>query len=265
LERELIVLDDVRFEAAFLRAGLLVGLIHERDVPDWAALRIGSSSALTSELAEVVGTRVELSAMREALRSIGESVEEHRVVAALLTAVADLAIKGGAASDQLHILGQIKREFALPASTAVRIKEFEDRTMLAKVGMQGQFAPGAEELAAWLDEVREPGFFRFYFDGADEAGAFVAALSRKVARDRRWGDRPRHAPAQAWLLRDPAGQRIAVVLNESAFAIVLREFAPVPQVSRIPYGAPGDHAIPVVHEATVFPLGSEEAKGRLAV
>jgi len=260
------VLNDVRFEAAFLRAGLLVGLIHERDVQDWAALMIGSSSDLTSELAEVVGTRVELSAMREALRPIGESVEDHRVVAALLTAVAvDPAIKGRDAYEQLRILGQIRREFALPASTAARIKEFEDRAMLTRIGMPGQFEPSVEELAACLDEVHAPGFFRFYFDGVDEAGAFVAALSRRVARDRRWGARPRHTPAQAWLLRDPAGPCLSVVLNESAFVIVLRDFAPVPHVSRIPYGAPGDHAIQVVHEATVFPLGSEEAKGSLAV
>lgn len=136
--------------------------------------------------------------------------------------------------------------------------------MLARVGMPGQSAPIAEELAACLDETRERGFFRFHFDSADEAGAFVAALSRKVARDRRVGDWPGHTPAQGWLLLDPAGQRVAVALNESAFAIVLREFSPVPLVSRIPYGAPGDEAIEVIHEATVLPLGSEAATERLS-
>jgi hypothetical protein len=249
-------MNDVPFEAAFLRAALLVGLVHEQDVPAWATVVIANSSGPIRGVADVVGARVELSAMREALRPIGESVDQARVSAALLTAVSvDFAVGARNSADALRILGQIRQEWELPGPASAKIKEFQDRAMLAHVGMQGQSAPRLEELASWLDDVRAPGFFRFHFDDGDQMGAFVAALARKVERNRTWDDRPGRTRPQAWLLRQPDVHRAVVVLNESALMIVLREFSPVPLVSRIPYREPGALAVPVVDEATAWPLG----------
>lgn len=260
------MLNDVPFEAAFLRAGLLVGLFHERDVPDWAAFVIENATDLAPRLADVAGTRIELSAMREALRPLGESVEERRVVVALLTAVAvDGVVNGREAADLLRVLGHIRSDFRLPPVAAATIKSFEDRAMFARVGARGQVAPALGELTSGLEQIREPGFFRFYFDSADEIAAFVAALSRKLARSRTWTEPPAHVPARAWLLRDGAGHRNAVVLNESALTIVLREFAPAPVASRIPYRDPGSSAEHVIDEATVVPMGADEARAKLAV
>jgi hypothetical protein len=263
VEVDVEVLNDVPFEAAFLRAGLLVGLVHEREIPGWALLLIGRSSDLTPRLADIVGARIELSAMREALRPLARSVDAHRVSAALLTAMAvDRPITPRRASDLLRILGQIAQDCGLPRVAAARIKEFQDRSRLASVGMQGHIAPDADELAAMLDEIREPGFFRFHFDDVEEPAVFVAAVSRAVVRERRWGAWRDTVP-QAWLLRDPP--RAAIVLNEPAMAIVLREFAPVPLVSRIPYRESGDGSVLVMDESTAVPLGAEDAEWKLSV
>jgi len=261
-----VVLNDVLFEAAFLRAGLLVGLVHERDVPAWAERVLAGASTPAPRLADVLTTRVELSAMREALRPLGESVAPDRVFAALLTALAVDGIVGRRPpADELRILGQIRQECRPPADVSARIKVLQDRAMLAAAGLRGQSAPTAEELAAFLDDVRVQGFFRFHLDGVEECAAFVAALSRKIVRDRTAHDRSGHAGPRVWRLEGPSGGRSAVVLNESAVAIALREFAPVPLVSRIPYPDPGAHAREVIDEATASPLGSEEARRKLAV
>ena len=132
--------------------------------------------------------------------------------------------------------------------------------MLARAGLRGQTTPSSREIETFLRDVRHPGFFRLVFETADEVPAFVAALSRKVVRDRTWGDRVGHVPVQAWLLSDPAGRRHAMAVNESALQIVLREFGPVPVASRIPYPDPGPSAVLVIDEATATPLGVEEAR-----
>jgi hypothetical protein len=258
------VINDIRFEAAYLRAGLLVGLVHEREVPAWAVDVIAAFPEVDSPLAEVVLAPIELSAMREALRPIGDGVGADRVTAALLIAVAmEPATSEGSVTDRLRILGDIRREYLPPARIATAIKDLEDRQMLAAAGVPGRTRPGAGELATWLDGVREAGYFWFSFRQADEAAAFVAALSRKVVRGRLWRDQPSPSEGRAWVTRESAGA-CTVALNERAWQIVVREFAPVPLASRIPYTTLPRDATEVLAEVAAEPLGVEEAQRRIA-
>jgi hypothetical protein len=259
------VINDIRFEAAYLRAGLLVGLIHEREVPAWAVDVIAAFPEGNPQLAEVALTPIEFSAMREALRSIGDGVGDDRVTAALLIAVAmESATSEGSVTDRLRILGDIRREYSPPARIATAIKDLEDREMLAAAGVSGRTRPGAGELATWLDGVREAGYFWFSFRQADEAAAFVAALSRKVVRGRLWRDQPGPSEGRAWVTRESSGGACTVALNERAWQIVVREFAPVPLASRIPYTTIPRDATEVLAEVAAEPLGVEEAQRRIA-
>jgi hypothetical protein len=254
------MLNDVPFEAAFLRAGLLIGLVHEREVPDWAAGTIAGSPALAPRLADVLLAKVELSAMREALWPLGSSVEGARVTAALLTALAlEHVAPAKGAADLLRILGAIRSELKPPADLAAAIKDFEDRAMLVRAGSKRVVAPGVDEIGAWLAQARPQGYFRFHFDRHEERAAFVAALARKIVRDRTWSERPGHASARVWLLRADSGEASVVVLNESAWEIAEREFAPLPIACRIPYSQPGDAATELFDEASASPLGLDEA------
>ncbi|MFI5178576.1 MAG: hypothetical protein ACHQO8_08435 [Vicinamibacterales bacterium] len=253
---------DVPFEAAFLRAGLLIGLVHEREVPEWAAGAISGSPALAPRLADLLLANVELSAMREALWPLSSSVEAPRVTAALLTALAlEHAARAKDAIDLLRILGVIRTEFKPPTNLAAAIKDFEDRAMLARAGSQRVVAPGAEEIGAWLARVRDPGYFRFHFDRNEERAAFVAALARKIVRDRTWSKRPGQLSARTWLLAG-ASEASVVVLNESAWEIAGREFAPVPIACRIPYPQPDDAATELFDEASATMRTADYADGR---
>jgi hypothetical protein len=211
------VLNDVPFEAAFLRAAVLVGLVHEREVPDWAAALLHPATRWTPRLADVAMERPELSSIREALRPLAASADLPRVASSPLTAAAiGQTLHPRPVVDLLNMLGQIRQEFRrhLPQTTAARIKTLENRLMFAHADVPGQRMPETSEVRSMLDEVHEPGRFRFYFCDREELLTFVAALSRKIAaRDRTNADSGRGAP-QAWLLRDSAGHADAVVLNE---------------------------------------------------
>jgi hypothetical protein len=260
-----IVIRDIRFEAAFLRAGLLVGLVHEQEVPAWAMDVIAALPRAGSQLAEVVLAPIELSAMREALRPIAEGVGDDRVTAALLIAVAvEPATTERSVADRLRILSHIRREYSPPARIATAIKDFADREMLAAAGVAGRIPPSARELATWLDRVREAGYFSFSFRKEDEAAAFAGALSRKLVRDRKWRDRPRPIRACAWVAREASGEPHTVILNERAWQTALREFGPVPLVSRIPHAALPSDATEVFDEVDAAPLGIEEAQRMIA-
>ena len=259
------MINDIRFEAAFLRAGLLVGMVHEREVPAWAMDVIAAVPGAGSQLAEVALTPIEFSAMREALRPVGEGVGHDRVIAALLIAVAvESATTERTVADRLRILSHIRREYSPPAKIARAIKDFEDREMLAAAGVPGRIPPGAGELATWLDGVREAGYFSFSFRQADEVAAFVGALSRKVVRDRTRRDMLRPIRARAWVTRGHPGEPHTVVLNERAWRTAAREFAPVPLASRIPYATLPSHATEVFDEVDVEPLGVEDALRMIA-
>jgi len=151
------VTTDVRYEAAFLRGALLIGLMHERDAHDWAESLIHAEPDLQSTLAEILTTPVELSAMREALYPLAKDVDPRRVGMALLTA---MHREGPArpSDARVRMLGQIRADFTLPPEIAAAIKRFENRQMFAAAGVTTVTPPAAEEITAFLESVaRERG------------------------------------------------------------------------------------------------------------
>lgn len=64
------MLPDAHFQAAFLRAALRIGVIHEREVSAWGEAVLGTSDDHHASLADVVLAPPELTAMREALRPL---------------------------------------------------------------------------------------------------------------------------------------------------------------------------------------------------
>jgi hypothetical protein len=256
-------MDEVSFEAAFLRASLLVGLVHEREIASWAVGLMEHSSDHRSRLADVALARPELSSMREALRPIAEGTDAGTVTASLLMAVAlEPAYDCRPASRRLTVLGHIRKDFLLPPELAVPIKAFEDRAMLARVGVAGVSEPEDEEIAGWLDTVRDAAHFQFTFNDIEEAAAFAAAVSRKVIRNRTWHSSGRHQTpaAQAWLVRRLRGPAFGVVLNERAWLTVVNECSPVPLGARIPRTATPSGAVEIVGESTAVLLGADEVQ-----
>ena len=156
--------SDLPFEAAFLRGALLVGLMHEQDAHDWAESLIHEAPDMEGVLADLLMTPVELSAMREALWVLSKQVDARKVGAAILTAA---ALEGDtrAPDDRLRVLADIRANLPLPKEVAAAIKSFENRRMFAAVGVPAVTSPGSDELMAFLDRVRAPGFFNVLVDG----------------------------------------------------------------------------------------------------
>jgi len=256
------MVDDIRFEAAFLRAVLLVGLVNEQEVPSWAEALLPASGSCRPQLSDLLAAPVELSRVREALAPIAAAVDESRVTDALIAAVAaDQWIVPRTVEDRVRILGLIRREFALAESVAAAIKTFEDRAMLAAAGVPGETPPGEHEIARWLDAARRPAYFLFSFSDADHAAAFAAALSRTIVRDRTCSAADR--PPRAWVVRETSTHGCVLVVNEPAWLTAVREFSPVPLGSRIPYAALPEEAVVMLEEMTAVPLGAEDAHARL--
>jgi hypothetical protein len=255
------MLNDVPFEAAFLRTAILVGLFHEREAPEWAAALLHPSSVWAARLAEVAAARVELSAVRAALRPIAAGADSRAVARAILSGAAlDLSLQPRTPADAVSMLGQIRQECRLPTPEGAPIKAFENRAMFAAFGVPGQALPTTAEITATLAEISQPGFYRVYFEHRDDLIAFVAAMSRQIARGRT--GTPSVAATRAWLLKDPAGHADAVVVDESAIRIAARESAPLPPASRIPYASAGSDAIVVLDDSTSA-LGADEVRERV--
>src|SRR3954465_7427950 len=79
---------DIAFEGAYLRSALLVGLVHEQEVPEWAAAMIGVDRRYDGALSDVLPAPMELTAMREARRPDAGNADDALVVNALLTTLA---------------------------------------------------------------------------------------------------------------------------------------------------------------------------------
>ena len=238
------MLPDVTFEAAFLRAALLLGVVHERDLAPWAEALLLTHGEAHGLLSDVLMANVELTAMREALRPLAEAADADTVCAALLTFLADDAdTQALSVSDAVRVLSLMRTELRLRADHAWSGKEFEDRLMLANGGVKGAVAPTRAEIDLWLARVRHPAVFRLSCSASDEAAAFLGALSRKIVRDRRsvaWEPVP---GARVWIIPWQVGAPVTLVLNEAAWQVTLREFAPLPIGCRIPYAAVPDDAL----------------------
>ena len=136
--------------------------------------------------------------------------------------------------------------------------------MLAAADVRGAYPPSTEELASWLDRVRTDGYFWFRFERPGEAEAFLAALSRKMVRDRTLTDRAQRSRPCAWVRREGPGGRYAVILNEGAWQIVVREFSPVPLSGRIPHVSRPADVVAMLDELTASPFGADEAGVKMA-
>ena len=256
---------DLQFEAAYLRAGLLVGLVHERDVSVWAEDRLGLEANPSGVLGEILTAPLELTAMREALRPLAELVEPERVSASLLTTLTVRHRNGDwSIREVLQCLRQLRREIPLDAPVADAIKTFEDRLMLADAAVDGASTPSATELGGWLAQVSSPGYYRFAFADSDEMAAFVAAISRKVVRDRTLGGASEPGESRAWILNSETGQDHVAILGDFAWQRVCREFSPIPFAGTIPYPAPGHGALLVFDEAGAIALGVEDVRGLIS-
>lgn len=261
--RSCFVVPDVPFEAAVLRAAVLVGLAHERDVHAWAADLIDRSSAWQSRLADLLATPIELSATRAALWPIAESASADRVGASVLTwAAIDSGHDRRDAAQFVNLLDQIRQECQLRQDEAAAIKALQQREWLARAAMRGNIAPSAAEIHAWLEHAREPAHFIFPFGDGCQAAAFLAALSRQIAGNRLPILPPHREPARAWIA---AGRDAPVVLlNEAAWRAAAQAFAPLPVGGRIPYpGRVDPSARPLLDEANARPLGIDEVIAEL--
>lgn len=236
---------DLAFEAGVLRGGLLLGLVHEREVPEWAMSVLGVAPAFDARLADVCVSPIELSTMRECLYPLSREADVTRVAAALLT-LCGTAPSNAALSvpDRLQQLQLLRHEFRLPDEVRAGIQSLAQRVLAATDGAAHSM-PSADELAAWLDTVRQPGYFRIDFTTEEEAAAFVAALSHHADGDRSdRGDSPERAP-EGWLHRG-SGTELHLLLNEPAWLAASRECGPLPAASRIPVDRPLDSGSPVI-------------------
>jgi hypothetical protein len=253
---------DIRFEADVLRAALLLGLVHESDVPGWADALLATQPDPGALLADVAVARPELTAMREALLPLATPTDDRSVGLAILAFLArdphavDLPV-----ADCIRVLSQLRREIALPADVSAGCKHLEDRWMLGTAGIHPEQTPTRDDIAQWLETVRSPAYYRVSLERDDEPAAFLGALSRAVFRERRWQPAAGSAAGQAWVVRD-AG-RTCLVLNESLSRTAMREFAPLPLGSRLPYATVPDGATLVLDENSAAPLGVIDASDRL--
>ena len=257
------MLPDLPFEAAFLRAALLLGVVREQDVPDWAESLLLVQADAHGLLSDVIMAPVELTAMRDALQPLADEADTTAVCAAILTFLAEDAVSRSlSAHDAVRVFTLLRTEFRLAPEGAWSAKRFEDRLMLAEGGVKTAVAPTRAEIDAWLGDVRQPAFYRASFTASDEAGAFLGALARRVERERRAGDDDPVAAARAWIMPWDTASPVSLMLNEAAWRIVRREFAPVPLGSRIPYAAvPERAALTLDGHSRELQVSSETAMG----
>lgn len=172
---------DIVFEAACLRDAVLVGLVHERRVPEWATELLAADIGPASALAEVLSVPVQLSPIREALRAFGDADVPSRVTVALLTSVAlEPMLRQQGAAQLLRVLSDIRRLAGCPANWNGAIADFDARAMIAG-SERDPLSSLTNEILAWLDDVRQPAHFLVTYRDRQQAAAFVAELSRTMA------------------------------------------------------------------------------------
>ncbi len=255
------MIPDIGFEACVLRAALLVGRVHEREVIGWAEALLAGVTEPASFLADVASARPELTALREALRPLAAPVEPGALSEALLLYLAtDPVAAVTSTPDRVRVLGQLRREGVFPVVVASAIKSFEDRWMLAGAGVTAD--PSLDsEFDRWLRHARGTAYYRLTPGHPDELAALFGALSRKVVRDRRAQLAP-GSGCRAWLVGSRSETGRALMLNEPLWRVAVAEFSPLPLGSRIPYARIPGKAVLVLDEATAEPMGLEAA-GRL--
>lgn len=247
---------DLSHSAAFLRTALLLGIIREREVIEWAETMLLQQQLHHGALADVAGSAAELTALREALGPLAQAVDSQHIAQAILAFLArDETCRSLPVFSLVRILSDLRREHELPMELDDSIKAFSDRWMLGTAGVGVETAPTAEEIHAWLHRLRTPVLFGFSFSSEDELAAFVAAVARRIDRDRPFGSA--NEQPHLWRL-DRSGY--SAVLNAWSWEIVTEAFGPVPMASRIPFCVLPPDATPVLFGYEVG-FGIEEARG----
>jgi hypothetical protein len=260
MKRETMSLPDIPFEAAVLRGALLTGLVQEAEVGVWATERLAIGDAFTSELTDVVLAPEELTAQREALRPLASRSSANDVTTALrqwvLRELRDetLTIRGA-----LRILSDLRRNEMLPSDVGIAVKELEDNANMADVGMAGVAAPTRADLIAAVSVGLPEPRYLLTFATTDECAAFVAAMSRKMVRDRRL----REAPGRVWQTTHAESAVVIVVLDVAAWEVADREFHPLPVAARVPYQMDSNNLSLLVDAETAVALGVDGASDAL--
>jgi hypothetical protein len=221
---------DITFEAAFLRDAILVGLLHERHVPEWATQLLSADLGFAGPLAEVLSAPMQLSPIRDALQTFGQTARPLDVTTALLACAAlDPTHRRLGGVHLLRVLSDIRRLAGCPPDWANAIEDFETRAMLAAAGLQPS-APTAREVLNWLNDARPPVHFLVSFGDRHEAAAFAAALSRAVAidADGRGTSTLAGVGTHGW----------TIGLDDVAWVVAHERFSPLPTASLVPYPGP---------------------------
>ncbi|MGH7655915.1 MAG: hypothetical protein ACREN6_14760 [Gemmatimonadaceae bacterium] len=254
------VARDVPFEAALLRGALLTGLVQEAEVGAWATERLAIGDGFTSELTEVVLAPEELTAQREALRPLAaRSSVSDVVIAVRQWALRDLRDEKLSIRGSLRVLSDLRRNEMFPPDVALAVKEIEDDASMADVGMAGVIAPTFADLIAAVRTGLPEAYYLLTFAAKDECAAFIAAMSRKMDRDRRL----REAPGRLWQTTHAEASVPVVVLDVAAWYVAAREFHPLPVAARIPYQVHANDLALLVDAETAVPLGADRASDAL--
>lgn len=251
---------SIRHDAAYLRAGILVGLVHEADVPAWAEAVLAGGEA-TPALVDLLLAEVALSPIRVALAPLAEGADPIAVGHALVRAILlDPEARALGTAHRLQMLEHLGTERLLGAQVAAGAKAFGDRGRLAAVGVAGNTPVAEAELDVWLHQHSAPHVFALSFTDPGEASAFLAALSRQVVKAGRLGEA--HAGPRVWSTHSNAGTT-CLHLDEAAWALAQAQFAPLPLAARIPRPALPRDARLVLSPGHVGPLGAESARALL--
>jgi hypothetical protein len=144
---------DLRSEATYLRAALLLGLVQGSDVVAWAERMVESASAPSADLIELSVTPAELTALRESLRPLADTAESRAVALRLLSAArADFTGGVRGLGDTLTVLGQMIRQLTVPTEWHAPIKTLQDDLMLAHAGLGETPTIVHQRLTSWLAE-----------------------------------------------------------------------------------------------------------------
>jgi hypothetical protein len=231
-EEKSVSLPNVPFEAAVLRGALLTGLVQETEVGAWATERLALGDDFASELTDVVLAPEELTAQREALRSLAARSNSIDVATALRQwALRDLRDERHSIRGSLRFLSDLRRNELLPPDVAIAVKEIEDNASMSDVGMAGVAAPTFADLIAAVGAGLPEPHYLITFAAKDECAAFVGAMSRKMVRDRRLHE----ARGRVWQTAHGESVVPVVVLDAAAWHVAVREFSPLPAAARIPY------------------------------
>lgn len=244
------MVPDVRFEAEFLRAALLLGLIPEADVVAWADALIATDVDTSPLVLDLSLTRPELSALRDALWHLSEPNDLAATGAAVVTFMAaDDVVARFTPAAFVGMLALMRTDKLLTTAQAEHAQLLGTRLMFVNGGVAGHSMPARDELRAWLGSVREPAaYFRVTTSGRDESAALIGALSR----------RPEVA-GRAW-----AVSPTTLVLDEPLWQVLRGAFSPIPTASRIPYPSVPIDAALVFDAANGPAMGLEEASGLMA-